>query len=258
MHGLSGFVPQGLSAVDRVVADKQFSVKIWLLPVSRESLWQKQRRIQFALPTGWLPGCPWAAGAAGRGLGPILTSIFKVSSMKETLKNAIAVLPGEVAQGAQSMMRRMVAAMQNELAQDRVLANASYCSLLLKLSETDLVREFDLAIKEAMSSIRVGSGQTDVFAGGLSLSMTLIDDAESNAKSDFLTSTALYEKICAKAAAYQPEGLLACNKDVFLAALKASFLKARIGGTEVADLLPAARRALNAELVSLYSKLDSL
>lgn len=258
MHGLSGFVPQGLSAVDRVVADKQFSVKIWLLPVSRESLRQKQRRIQFALPTGWLPGCPWVAVAAGRSLGPILTSIFKVSSMKETLKNAIAVLPGEVTQGAQSMMRRMVAAMQNELAQDRVLANASYCSLLLKLSETDLVREFDLAIKEAMSSIRVGSGQTDVFAGGLSLSMTLIDDAESNAKSDFSTSTALYEKICAKAGAYQPEGLLACNKDVFLAALKASFLKARIGGTEVADLLPAARRALNAELVSLYSKLDSL
>lgn len=178
--------------------------------------------------------------------------------MKETLKNAVAVLPEEVAQGAQSMMRRLVAAMQNELAQDQALANASYCSLLLKLSETDLVREFDLAMKEAMSSIRAGSGQTDPFAGGLSLSMTLIDDAESNSQSDFSTSTALYEKICAKAAAYPLEGLRACNKDVFLSALKAAFLKARIGGTEVADLLPAARRALNAELVRLYSKLDSL
>lgn len=177
--------------------------------------------------------------------------------MKETLQKAIDVLPEKVSQDAQSMMRRMVAAMQIDVAQDRQLVNASYCSLLLKLSEADLVREFDLAIQDAMRSIRTGAGKANAFAGGLSLSMSPIDDTETASNDDFSSSTALFKNICAKAKGYQVEGALAFEKEIFLAALRDAFTKARVGSAEVASLLPAARRALNTELVDLYGKLDS-
>lgn len=175
--------------------------------------------------------------------------------MKETLKKAIDVLPEKVSQDAQSMMRRMVAAMQQDVAQDLQLANASYCSLLLKLSEADLVREFDLAIQEAMRSIGTGAGKANAFAGGLSISP--MDDMQTRSDDDFSASTALFKKICAKAKEYQVEGVLAFEKEIFLAALRDAFAKARVGSAEVASLLPAARRALNTELVNLYGKLDA-
>lgn len=177
--------------------------------------------------------------------------------MKETLKKAIDVLPEYLLQDAQSMMRRMVAAMQIDVAQDRQLANASYCSLLLKLSEADLVREFDLAIQEAMRSIKASPGKANVFAAGLSLSMTPIDDTQTGSNDDFSTSAALFKKICDEASECKIEGALAFDKEIFLAALRVAFAKARVGSDEVASLLPAARRALNTELVHLYGKLDS-
>lgn len=138
------------------------------------------------------------------------------------------------------------------------MANASYCALLLRLSEPDLVREFDVAIKDAMRSIKAGSSRMDVLSGGLSLSMTPINGAQTSSHDEFRMSTALLEKVCAKAGEYKLEGAAAFNKDIFLAALKDAFLKARIGSAEVASLLPSAQRALNAELVSVYGRLDSL
>lgn len=178
--------------------------------------------------------------------------------MKEALKNAVDGLPEKLSQDAASMMRRMLVAMHADIAQDRQLANASYCSLLLRLSEPDLVREFDLAIKDAMKSIKAGSSRMDVLSGGLSLSMTPIDGQQTKPHDDFGASAALFRKICAKAGDYGIEGLAAFNQDLFLAAVKDAFRKSRIDNTEAASLLPYAQRALNAELVGLYAKLDTL
>lgn len=175
--------------------------------------------------------------------------------MSETRNNAIDFLPGMLSQNAQSMMRRMVLAMQEEMAQDRQLVNSSYCALLLKLSEPDLVREFDVAIKSAMTSIKNGSNQTEIFTADLSLSLEPVDDAVDSSASDFASSAALFGKLCSVELEHKIESVEAFSKDVFLAALKDAFLKSRIDSTEAAKIMPYARRALNAELVELYGKL---
>ncbi len=178
--------------------------------------------------------------------------------MKEALKNAIDGLPENLSQDAPSMMRRMLVAMHADIAQDGQLANASYCSLLLRLSEPDLVREFDLAMKDAMHSIKAGASRMEFLSSGLSLSMTPIDGRQTTLHDDFGSSAALFKKICAKAADHGVEGLAAFNQDLFLAAVKDAFRKSRIDNSEAASLLPYAQRALNAELMGLYGKLDAL
>ena len=175
--------------------------------------------------------------------------------MSETRNNAIDFLPGMLSQNAQSMMRRMVLAMQEEMAQDRQLVNSSYCALLLKLSEPDLVREFDVAIKSAMISIKQSSNQTGIFTADLSLSLEPVDDAVDSSINDFASSAALFGKLCSVELEHKIESVEAFSKDVFLAALKDAFLKSRIDNTEAAKIMPYARRALNAELVELYGKL---
>ena len=174
--------------------------------------------------------------------------------MSETRNNAIDFLPGMLLQNAQSMMRRMVLSMQEEMAQDRQLANSSYCALLLKLSEPDLVREFDVAIKSAMTSIK-NSNQTEIFTADLSLSLEPVDDIVDSSASDFASSAALFGKLCSVEPERKIESVEAFSKDVFLVALKDAFLKSRIDSTEAAKIMPYARRALNAELVDLYGKL---
>ena len=175
--------------------------------------------------------------------------------MSETRNNAIDFLPGMLSQNAQSMMRRMVLAMQEEMAQDRQLANSSYCALLLKLSEPDLVREFDVAIKSAMTAIKKGSNHAEIFTANLSLSLEPVDDAVDSSINDFASSAALFDQLCSVELEHKIESVEAFSKDVFLAALKDAFLKSRIDNTEAAKIMPYARRALNAELVELYGKL---
>lgn len=178
--------------------------------------------------------------------------------MKKTLKNTIRLLPEILVKNAQSMMRRMIAAMQNEITQDSRLANASYSALLLKVSEAELIHEFDVAIRDAMKTTAFDPNKTGVTATDLSMSLELVDDEAKSSKEDFRTSTALFSTLCANARNVGVAGVDAFNKDVFLIPLKNAFEKSRIDSEEMAKLMPYARRALNSELLNVYGKLDAL
>lgn len=178
--------------------------------------------------------------------------------MSETLKKTVALLPEILPKNAKSMMQRIVDAMQNAIAADPQLGASSYRSLLLKMSNDDLVREFDLAIRESMKAIQQASGGAGVSALGLGLSIEPMDAAEVPADTDFLSSTAFFEKLCSKASGLGINGLGAYSKDVFLASFNDAFTKSRIDPTEAKKMMPIARQALNGELAKLYEKLDSL
>lgn len=178
--------------------------------------------------------------------------------MNEVFKSTVARLPEILSKNAPSMMMRLLASMQSEIEQDRQLANAAYCTLTLKLSAPDLAREFNIAIKDTMTSITVGATSTGINTGGLSLSLDLLDDAIPESNDDFLDSTALFDTLCAHAKAIGVEDVNAFGKDVFLVPLKEAFAKSRIDNQEAAKLMPYARRALDVELTKIYVKLDSL
>jgi hypothetical protein len=178
--------------------------------------------------------------------------------MSEILRKTVALLPEILPKNAKSMMQRMVDAMQTAIAADPHLGASSYRSLLLKMSSDDLVREFDLAIRESMKAIQQATGGRGISAMGLGLSIEPLDAAEAPADTDFLSSTALFEKLCAKANSLGIDGLGAYSKDVFLASFNDAFAKSRIDPTEAKKMMPIARQALNGELAKLYEKLDSL
>ena len=178
--------------------------------------------------------------------------------MSEILKKTVAQLPEILPKNARSMMQRMVDAMQNAMAADPQLGASSYRSLLLKMSSDDLVREFDLAIRESMKTIQQASGAQGVAGLGLGLSIESLDADAGSSDADFLSSTALFRKLCAKASGLGIEGLGTYSFDVFLAALNDAFAKSRIDRAEAKKMMPAARQALNGELAKLYEKLDSL
>jgi hypothetical protein len=152
---------------------------------------------------------------------------------------------------APSMMRRMVAALQAEVAP---LSNASYCTLLLKLSENDLAREFSAGIKGAMVAGNGDEGFAKTEAAGLSFSLEPLEPTELASKDDLATSAALLATLKAGANGQRAVGEELLAKDFFPDLLKSIFEKARIEGSESATLMPLARRALNAELVALYKR----
>jgi hypothetical protein len=178
--------------------------------------------------------------------------------MTESLKKTVEHLPEIMSRNAQSMMQRMVAAMQQTIATDRRLENSSYCALLLKMSADDLVREFDLAIKESMAVVKRDAGKPGISAQGWGLSIEPLEAETTTSATDFLSSTALFEKLCAKASSHGIQGLAAFNKELFLASVNEAFTKARIAPAEVNKIKAFAGPALNDELVKLYGKLDSL
>ena len=178
--------------------------------------------------------------------------------MSEILKKTVAQLPEILPKNARSMMQRTVDAMQKAMAADPQLGASSYRSLLLKMSSDDLVREFDLAIRESMKTIQQASGALGVAGLGLGLSIEPLDADAGSSDDDFLSSTALFKKLCAKASGLGIEGLGNYSFDVFLAALNDAFAKSRIDRAEAKKMMPVARLALNGELARLYEKLDSL
>jgi hypothetical protein len=152
---------------------------------------------------------------------------------------------------APAMMRRMVAGLQSEVVP---LSNASYCTLLLKLSENDLVREFAAGINGAMAAGGGDEGFAKTEAAGLSFSLEPLEPTELASKDDLATSAALLAQLKAAADGHSVVGAGLLTKDFFPDLLKSIFEKARIEGSESATLMPLARRALNAELVALYKR----
>jgi hypothetical protein len=147
---------------------------------------------------------------------------------------------------SQLLMRRIIVSMQSVITHDNTLENRSYCELMLRLSEPDLVREFAVAMTEAVASIGINAFPCDF---SFELMPPELADTEA---SDFVTSNAKYKQLCAS-----PEKLIArtvspFNKDFFLNPLEDAFKKARIGSTEIKRMMPYARRALDQELLQFY------
>ena len=178
--------------------------------------------------------------------------------MQEALQNAIDRLPELLVKYAPSMMRRIIAAMQEEITQRGQLANPSYKTLLLKMSEADLVREFEIAIKDAMQSVKSKPARQDARADGPSLLLELFDEESASLIADFRGSSDLFEALRGKARKLGATGIDSFGKDAFLKALKAAFDKSRIEPEVMTDLMPYARRALSGELLKVYGKLDAL
>jgi hypothetical protein len=177
--------------------------------------------------------------------------------MSESLKTIVARLPEVLCRNAESMMRRMVDAMQHAIAADPQLEGSSYCALTLRMSANDLVREFDRSIRESMDSIKPDARGLAVSVSGLGLSVAPLDpNASSDA--DFASSTALFDKLCSKAGGVGVDGFGPSSKSVFIAALDDALTKARIDPAEAAKMMPFARQALDHELAKMYEKLDSV
>jgi hypothetical protein len=179
--------------------------------------------------------------------------------LSEVLKQTIARLPDIMGRNAASMMQRILQATQEAIGAAPNLGPTSYPALVLKASNDDLVRFFDVAIKDAMIEVqRASQGPAFAASGLMGLSIEPIDPANASADSDFSNSTAAFERLSAKATGLGVRGLSACSKNMLLAALEEAFTKSQIGPVEAKAILPHARRALDNELVKLYEKLDSL
>lgn len=176
--------------------------------------------------------------------------------MSDALKKAIDRMPQILVHNAQSMMRRMVASMQKEIAQGGQPDNASYNALLLRVGEADLIREFEAAMRVAMDSIQSQAGKSA--AGPASLSLELLDHTQGPAVDEFVSSTRMFSALCAKAQSAGVEGVEVFSKDALLAPLMLAFNNARIEVKAIAELTPTAHRALDAELQKVYGKLDGL
>ena len=164
-------------------------------------------------------------------------------------------MPAILVHNAPSMMRRMGVFMQAAIAERGHQANASHGALFLRVGEADLVREFGVAMEESMDYVR---RKLEDFRGSPpSLTLETVGEAPL-AADDFKTSNALFKDLCSHAQALGVIGCDAYHKDIFLKALKQAFEKSRMDAQAMAELLPYARLALNAELCKVYAKLDSL
>lgn len=178
--------------------------------------------------------------------------------MKQALQKAVDRLPEVLVQYAPTMMRRVIASMREQMAKGGLAENASYCALLLKVGEADLVREFDAALREAMESIRSQVGEPEAPVAVPSLLLELVDETQTVSVKDFAASTARFSALCARARSLEVGGLRKFNKELFLDALMQAFAKARIEPKAMADLTPPARRALDGELLKIYGKVDAV
>lgn len=178
--------------------------------------------------------------------------------MNDIFKKTIDHLPQLLVRNANPMMLRMVTAMQQAIAADLTLENATFCGLVLKTASSALALEFERALVASMAALRQDTGQAQFSASSFSLAIEPLEPAVSTAQADFQSSTDVYVRLCAKADALGVRGLAVSRKDVMLACVLDAFGKARVEAPEVASLLPYARRALNQELLRLYARLDAL
>ncbi len=179
--------------------------------------------------------------------------------MSDLFNQTVARLPGILVKNANAMMLRIVAAMQQAIASDQQLADSSYCVLLLKMTADDLASGFERAIKESMAALGSADTGPSFTATGFSLAIEPIAEGDgSTEKSDFQASAVAFDTLCAKGKALGVQGLRNYRRDVLFACLKETFAKSRVSPEEAARVLPYARRALNDELVRLYTKLEAL
>ena len=175
--------------------------------------------------------------------------------MKETLERAVAQMPDTIAQSAPAMVGRIVEAMQLALARDAQLPNMSYCSLLMKLGANDVTRAFLADLSEAVAQLRKPVNPAAAATSMAGLWLEPIGEADPSLDT-MQQSTELFGRVAAKAKALGVKGIDAYGKAFFLGPLHQALGKARIDDENIARIMPYACRALDAELVSLYRRIE--
>jgi hypothetical protein len=175
--------------------------------------------------------------------------------MKHELQVTVDRLPEILEKNAPGMMRRMILAMRAAIERGAHLRAVSHGALFLKVGEADLVREFEGAMKDAMSSVRSRASHGS-FEPSLSLSLDSLDDED--APDELEGSTQVYATLCHTAQEAGVAGLARYKGTVFWSAVMDAFVRSRMDARAISELMPYARAALNVELMGLYQKLDDL
>ena len=178
--------------------------------------------------------------------------------MSELFKQTVARLPEILVKNASPMMLRMVGVMQKSMTEDGQLADASYCVLLLKMTVDELASGSERSIRESMDSLHSGDAGQAASATGFSLAIEPIGDDVSAEKAAFRTASLAFDKLYAKGRSLGVRGLRNYERDVLFTCFKQALAKSRMSSDEAAKMLPYVRRALNDELVRLYTKLEAL
>jgi hypothetical protein len=174
-------------------------------------------------------------------------------SMSEILKKAMAKLPEIFSRNASGIMLRTLAGMQQQLDRDIHAANASYLTLLLKMSHGDITIEFAQAFKASLE--KAGTGE-ETASGGLSLSLDM--PADPLVSVPMSESELAFRKLEERGRSIGVRNLQPFSNEAIVDCAKAAMGSARISQADVQALTPFLRRALNIELVSAYEKLSAL
>lgn len=167
--------------------------------------------------------------------------------MTQAFREAIHRLPQIIEKNAPGIMRRIVARMKSDLAHvEAGNQNVSHGALFLKVAEEDLVRNFVVATHAAFL-------QEDSGLVGLSL-----EPEGGRADTQYASSKAAFDKLCADAQRLGVTGLERFGKDIFERAMEDAFKRSRMDERATAELISFARSALDVELQAIYTKLDAL
>jgi len=173
--------------------------------------------------------------------------------MTDVLRKTLDKLPALFARNANAMMLRMIAAMQSELQQSSSVSNASYLGLLLNMSKSDLAVKFEQAISAAMAK---PEEERFSFHGGPVLELDLQSDGPEEVVMQ--ESSIAFRKLVARGISVGCTNMQRFGGKALLACFQDAMERARINAADVQALTPFARSALNAELLSIYKKLDHL
>jgi hypothetical protein len=182
-----------------------------------------------------------------------MKSLQSERPMTDALRNALDKLPALFVQNANAMMLRMIARMQSELQRSSSVSNSAYLGLLLNMSKSDLAVKFEQAVSAAMAKPKEEGFS---FSGGLTLELDLQSDDPAEVLMQ--ESGTAFRKLEAKGRSVGSTHMQRFGGNTFLACFLDAMDRARIGAADAQALTPFARSALNAELLSIYKKLDHL
>ena len=173
--------------------------------------------------------------------------------MQDAMKNVNSLETKRLVDDAPAMIGRIIHHMQAALAQDANLPNIPYCALLVKLSASDIAREFVEAFNEGLTCL---AEKPPSLSSMFTLELSIADASDPTVEA-LRQSSQWFETLCANAKTRGVKGIHMFGKDVFLTPLREALVKARIDEINVGHLMPYACRALDVELVALYQQTNS-
>ena len=178
--------------------------------------------------------------------------------MQEAVKRSLAKLPEQISGHAPTLVARVLAALQERLARDAHLPKVSHAALMIKLGANDVAQGFAAHVSDTLSG-KAPAPETAVFAVSTISGMTL--EAMEGPDSATLALKACGERFKAVRARAKRMGLRdfrPYKPELFLAALREGFARARIDADNQALLMPYAGAALDGELQALYARFDAM